>query len=140
MRRDPDSALDEEIVTSTPAHGQHVGNRRLDAVERAGEVHREHAVPRLERDLGERLELVDAHARDHDLDRSQLGPDPGPPGVDRGPVADVDGCRQRGGAAGVQILGGLRGGVTVEVEHRDAATLLGEALARSPRPCRRRLR
>ena len=42
-----------------PARGEHVGDRGLQAVERAGEVDREHALPRVERDVGERLELVE---------------------------------------------------------------------------------
>ena len=56
--------------------GEHVGDRGLQAVERAGEVDREHAVPGFDRDVGERLELVEARARHHDPDRTELARGP----------------------------------------------------------------
>ena len=58
-------------------------------------------------------------------------------GVDRGPVADVDRHGDRRRAARLQVLRALLGGVAVEIEHRDPATLPSEAPAdRRPHPAR----
>ena len=97
----PDCALDDEMVTMRPQPGgEHVGDRGLHAVERAGEVDREDPVPLLGGDVGERVERLDARAGDEDLDRTELGADARERGVDRRAVGDVDLDADRALAAG----------------------------------------
>ncbi len=75
---------------AAPPRSQHVGDRRLQAVERAREVDREDPRPRLGGDVGERGRTRRARARDHDLDGPELGADLAQRFVDRRTVGDVD--------------------------------------------------
>ncbi len=88
-------------------------------------------------DVGEGLEHVEAGARHHDLDRSELVAHGAERFVDGTAIRDIDLGREGPGAAGPQVIGGLRGGVAVEIEHRDAMPETREAPAhRQPHPRR----
>ena len=125
---------------AAPAGGDHVGDRGLKAVERAGEVDRERAVPRLEADVGERFERCDPGARHHDLDRPELAADRVERRVDRRrgrtrrPRTRWPPRRRPAGRRR------LLGGVAVEVEHRDPVAARARGAARSRAPSRTRLR
>ena len=77
-----------------PPGRDHVADRRLHTVKRAGQVDRQRAIPVVERDLLERHKTGHGGARDKDLDRAELGPHQRVRLLDRGPVRHVDLARR----------------------------------------------
>jgi hypothetical protein len=61
-------------------------------VERAGEVHVDQPLPRLDRDVGERREIHRAGTGDQDVRRAEFAADLGERFFDRGAVGDI-GCQ-----------------------------------------------
>ena len=121
MRAAPDCALDDEIVTIRPQRAcEHVGNGGLQAVERAGEVDGEDALPALDRDVRKGLERVETGAGDHDLDGSELRAHLVEGSVDGSAVGDVGLRGDRGGSGLAQVLGGPKRCVALQVEQADA--------------------
>ena len=106
----------------------HVGDDGLAALERAGEVHREQAVPRLEVDLQEGAEALDPGAVDEHGRRPQLLAHLLDAGVDLGPLGHVH-RDAHGLAAGGDELGGCgRGAVGIAVEDPDRVPVGGQPL------------
>ena len=129
----PDCALDDEMVTMRPHPADSMSAtaacRQWNVPVRLTARTR----PRLGCDLGERGELVQPCARDHDLDGAELCADLAQRFVDRRTVGDVDLAGER--VAIPHVFGGALRSVTVEVEQRDAVTGFCEAPAhREPHP------
>ncbi len=102
-----------------PAGVDHVRDPELQAGEGSGQVHREDPVPLLGRDVGHRVECLDAGIRDHDGDRTELLAHRGVHLFERAPVDDVD-LVGRGAAPLRGELGrGRPDPVAVDVEERD---------------------
>ncbi len=104
-RRDRDDA--------SPPPPDHVGHRCLDAVKGAGQVDRQHAVPRLGADVEEVLEPFDAGAGDENLERAEGAAHPVECHLDPTAVADVDRCGQCTSVPADDFLGHLLGSVGV---------------------------
>ena len=135
MRAAPDCALDDEIVTIRPQPAASMSGiaacTQWNVPVRLTASIRSHASSG---DVGERLELVDAGARDHDLDRPELAAHLRQRVVDRGAVGDVDLAATARRAGLAQFVGGPRHGVAVEVEQRDLMSRPPRGAGRSARP------
>ena len=117
-----------DVDDPAPAGGDHVGQDGLAAVERAGEVDLEDAVPRVGVDLEERAEAVEAGVVDEHRRCAERRADLVDRGVESGPVGHVHG-EADGRAAGGDDLGRrVVGGVAVAVEHRHRQAVGGEPL------------
>ncbi len=131
----PDWALDDEMVTMRPQlRGEHVGHRGLDAGERAGEVHRDDAVPVRRGDVEQRRERLDARAGDEELDRAELG-------ADLAKAAATESRSATSTSTAIDLAAQLRGrrfgGRAVQVEEGDAVAV-GRELLRDAEPDARR--
>ena len=116
-----------------PPAGDHVADRRLDAVERAGEVDVEGPLPLLGGDVLEADEPGDGGAGDEDLDRAERRADLLVGGLDRAlgrrrrPGSRSRERRRHRARAAVAV-----GGVAVEVEDGDGVASAGEVLGDGP--------
>lgn len=108
------------------------GSAARNTEERTGEVDREVAVPLVEGDLVEPGEPAHGSAGDHDLDRAERPPCGLEARGDRGFVGDVHRDREGPATVGLDLGGGLLGGFSVEVHHRDAMPVAGELQSYRP--------
>ena len=128
-RRDGDDA--------TPAGVDHVGERGLDARERAGEVHADDARPRLRRDVG----AASKDSMPADVTTIPTGPSSVRTRSKASATADQSATStstaSARGALVAQFGGGGLGGVAVTVEERDRVSVARRTGGRPRARCRR---
>ena len=112
------------MFTMRPQRGvEHVGQDGLGAVEGAVEIHLHHPVELLVGDLQELAETGDAGVVDEHEDRSEFGAHPLHRLVDLLTARHVDTGRGGFAARLANLAHHLVGGVGIEVEHGDRATI-----------------
>ena len=130
LRRSALGARRRDHDDPPPLRLDHVGQRDLAAVERAGQVDVDESRPGLRGDVEERREPNQPGAGHQDADRPQFGADLRERLVHRRPVGDVHRDGQCLDAFGAQVFGHALRGVAVDVENGDSVAATAEVVAR----------